>query len=161
MQRLKTRIVHKILFKPMSKHTLQKQMIQAGASILSASVALGALGTHLIKTLIPDEHMHSYETGIKYMMIHGLGILIIAAMLRRIHENIARAVFYMFSAGIVIFTGTLIILSSRSLWIGDSINWLGAVTPLGGLLMISGWALLAIKGYRKPTQHPDGTTERL
>lgn len=156
-----THIVNKNLFKAMSKHTLQKQMIRAGAAILSASVAMGAIGSHLIQRVIPANHMNTYKTGIEYMMIHGLGILVIASLLRRLHEPIARTVFYMFTSGIVIFTGTLTLLSSRTLWIGDAINWLGFITPFGGALMIGGWALLAAKGYKKPTQFQDGTTERL
>lgn len=145
----------------MSKHTLQKQMIRAGASILSASVALGAIGTHLIQRFIPNEHMNAYKTGIEYMMIHGLGILMLASLLRRLHEPISRTVFFMFTSGTLIFTGTLTLLSTRTLWIGDAINWLGYITPVGGALMIGGWALLAAKGYKKPTQFQDGTTERL
>jgi uncharacterized membrane protein YgdD (TMEM256/DUF423 family) len=154
-------IVNINLFKAMSKHTLQKQMIRAGAAILSASIALGAIGTHFIQRFIPVDHMNTYKTGIEYMMIHGLGILLIASLLRRLHESTSRNVFFMFIAGIVIFTGTLILLSTRTLWIGDAISWLGMITPIGGALMIGGWALLAMKGYKKPTQFQDGTTERL
>lgn len=145
----------------MSKHTLQKQMIRAGAAILSSSVAMGAIGAHVIQRFIPPDHMNTYRTGIEYMMIHGIGILVIASLLRRMHESTSRTVFYMFTAGIVIFTGTLTLLSTRTLWIGDAINWLGMITPFGGVLMIGGWALLAMKGYKKPTQSADGTTERL
>lgn len=131
----------------MNKHTLQKRMIQTGAGLLSTSVALGALGAHAIKPLITAEHLALYETATKYMMIQGLGILLLAALITRLHEKITRTVFYMLVTGITIFSGTLILLATRSLWIGDSIKWLGAITPVGGILMITAWAIIAIKGF--------------
>ncbi|MFM7661096.1 MAG: DUF423 domain-containing protein, partial [Bacteroidota bacterium] len=68
--------------------------------------------------------------------------------LRRMHEKTVKQVFLLFSFGMALFCASLYLLATRSLWIGDELKWLGAITPVGGISFIFGWFLLALKGYK-------------
>lgn len=137
----------------MTNATLQKQMMQTGAILAGTSVALGAFAAHSLKTQIPEYEMSIFETGIKYQFYHSLGILILAMSLRKLHEKVARTSFWLFILGIVLFSGSLYIIATRKLWIGDMGRMMGIITPLGGVSFIAGWLYLAVKGYKPTPSH--------
>ena len=101
-------------------------------------VALGALGTHLLRMQIKPEMMPLYNTGVFYHLIHALALFAVASALFQ-HPSSARL--HMagsaFCLGILIFSGSLYLFSMTGL------SWLGMVTPVGGVLFLMGWLLLA------------------
>ena len=136
----------------MRDHTLRKQMIQTGAALAGISVALGAVGAHLLKDFINEQALDTYQTAVRYQFYHAISILVVDSMVRRLDQKYTRTIFYLFTYGTIIFSGSLYILALRSLIFGnyaDRFLLIGGITPLGGLLLISGWALLAVKGYIK------------
>ena len=136
--------------------------MQTGAALAALSVGLGAFAAHLLKDDLPVTEMQTFDTAVRYQFFHSLAILFMASFLRRIHEEVARKVFTLFITGIIFFSGSLYLLSTRTLWIGEGAVWLGILTPLGGISLISGWLYLAIKGFRPSdgmNRHPKQQTE--
>ncbi|CAM3470226.1 DUF423 domain-containing protein [Hydrogenibacillus schlegelii] len=109
-----------------------------GALNLFLAVALGAFGAHGLKGKIADDLLAVYETGVRYQMIHGLGLLALAALLRVAPEaagGLSAAGGFLL-AGIGLFSGSLYLLALTG------VRALGAVTPFGGVAFLIGWALL-------------------
>ena len=101
------------------------------------AVALGAFGAHALRTRLEPRDLETFETAVRYQMYHAFALLACAWLIS--HDlphagNAARA----FIFGIVIFSGSLYVL----VFTGQ--RWLGAITPIGGLLFLVGWTLLAL-----------------
>ena len=129
---------------------MHKSILTRAAVLGALAVALGAFGAHAIKSKLTAAHFEVYETAIKYLMIHCLalmGVGIIAWLQPSKWLIYASAAF---TVGISIFSGTLLLLSFFRA-VGDfSKNWLGAITPVGGLLLIIGWVLVALAVNKLP-----------
>lgn len=108
----------------------------SGAIAAFIAVALGAFGAHSLKTKLSPDMLNIFEVGVRYHMYHALGLLAVSWAISRWPENNLNAAGWAFIVGIVVFSGSLYILS-----IFD-IRWLGAITPLGGLAFLIGWAIL-------------------
>ena len=98
-------------------------------------VALGAFGAHALRGRVAPEMIEVWKTGVLYHLVHALALLGVALAPARI--GWPRAVAGLFVAGIVVFSGSLYVL------VLSGQHWLGAVTPLGGVAFLSGWAALA------------------
>ncbi len=79
-----------------------------------------------------------YETGVRYQFYHALALLAVAFALTRWHSSLIPIAGWLFVAGIVLFSGSLYLLSL------SGVRVLGAITPLGGLAFLAGWILLAV-----------------
>lgn len=118
------------------------------------AVALGALGAHFLKgkvelgILTPD-NLHAFKTGVEYQLFHTLALLLIALLAKHKNREALQKVGYCFMAGIVLFSGSLYILSTASLIGLTSVKWLGPITPIGGLFFIVGWLIIAFSGMKK------------
>ncbi|CEL93150.1 unnamed protein product [Vitrella brassicaformis CCMP3155] len=107
-----------------------------GCGSAALSVCLGAFGAHGLRAKgISTEQLKIWETATHYHMSHSVGLIIAAQTLGRNRFNWSAA---LFSAGIVLFSGSL-----YALVLSDQ-KWLGAVTPVGGLAFIGAWGLLAL-----------------
>ncbi len=110
---------------------------------------LGALGAHLLKNFLTPAELATFNTALQYQFIHAIALLILSIGLRRVREKIAQTSARFFGVGMVVFCGSLYILSIKnSLGLNDSIKWIGALTPIGGLCFIAGWFYLAYNGYK-------------
>lgn len=113
-----------------------------GAIACGLSVALGAFGAHGLQKFIDDPHrIVIWETAARYQMFHGLAILLSQAT-RRVGSRSNP----WFLVGIIVFSGSLYALALSGILI------LGAITPIGGVCLLVGWALLAWDGIK-----PDST----
>ncbi len=115
-----------------------------GAILAGLAVAGGAFASHALKDKLTDRALEIFETGIKYQMYHALALLLIALLLARLETASTDLLVsgYAFIAGIVLFSGSLYALSF------SGIKGLGAITPLGGVAFLIGWASLAIAAWR-------------
>ena len=113
----------------------------AGAVLAASGVALGAFGAHGLRTLLPPEALGWWQTAVQYQMWQAIGLVAIGA------EPISRTrgPDWLLAAGTLIFSGSLYAMAL------SGARWLGAVTPLGGALMIAGWAWLAWRLAKAPT----------
>jgi len=120
------------------------------ASVLGGiAVVLGAFGAHYLKSALTPEMLQSFETGVRYQFYHALAIAICGLAFLFNPSGAIRAAASLFLAGVICFSGSIYLLSTRSLTGLESMVWLGPVTPLGGLLFIAGWISFALAGFNK------------
>ena len=106
--------------------------------LMGGGVALGAFGAHGLRSRLTPELLAVYETGVQYHLVHGLAAAIAALAVRAGFHQRAATAGWLFVFGIVVFSGSLYLLAVTGT------RWLGAVTPIGGLAWLVGWALLAM-----------------
>jgi uncharacterized membrane protein YgdD (TMEM256/DUF423 family) len=111
-------------------------VIRVAATLGFLGVALGAFGAHGLKERLSPAMLEVYRTGVLYHLLHAVALLAVALGAEKLARP--RAVATLFTAGVVIFSGSLYTLSITGVTI------LGAVAPLGGLLLMAGWVTLAL-----------------
>ncbi|MBI4423277.1 MAG: DUF423 domain-containing protein [Elusimicrobia bacterium] len=107
------------------------------------AVALGAFGAHALRGRLGEDLLAVFETGVRYQAYHALALLALAAWLTHSPSRAASIAALCFIGGIIVFSGSLYALALTGVK-----RW-GAVTPLGGLLFLAGWAVLAAGGWRR------------
>src|SRR5947207_14459003 len=117
---------------------MDKTFMFVGALMGGIGVAIGAFGAHALRGRLSPEMLAVFETGVRYHMYHALALLLTAAILGRIDGRSIVAAGWFFTAGIVLFSGSLYLLAATG------ITLLGAITPLGGGAFLIGWACLAV-----------------
>lgn len=124
--------------------------ISLGSLNLALGVALGAFGAHGLKSRQPPlspEQLGWWQTAVSYHMWHALGLLAIGLLLAQQPQmSGAKTAGWLLQAGIVIFSGTLYAMAL------GAPRWFGAITPIGGVAFIAGWALLAWAALRLGNQ---------
>lgn len=111
-----------------------------GSCFALLSVIFGAFGAHLLKKLLPESALHSFEVGVRYMMYHGLALLLVAVL--PVEDK--RWVSILFIVGTLLFSLSIFFLSLQSV-LKLNLKWLGPVTPIGGLFLVFGWIALLIQ----------------
>ncbi len=107
------------------------------------AVAFGAFGAHALRGRLDDCAMGVFETAVQYHFYHTLALVAVGLLaLHQPHAALLRSSGWLFVLGLVLFSGSLYALSL------SGIKWLGAITPLGGLAFIAGWACLAAAGWK-------------
>jgi uncharacterized membrane protein YgdD (TMEM256/DUF423 family) len=106
------------------------------------AVVLGAFGAHALKDRLDDYAMGVFHTAVQYQFYHSLALLAVGIIaLSHPQAALLRSSGWLFALGIVVFSGSLYVLSFSGL------RWLGAVTPIGGLAFIAGWACLGAASW--------------
>ncbi len=121
---------------------MARLFISIAATCGFLAVALGAFGAHALKQRLSADLMAVYQTAVQYHFWHALALLAVGVLLANgINNRLIVASGWLFTAGIVLFCGSLYPLSLTGL------RWLGAITPLGGALWLVAWACLAIGAW--------------
>lgn len=118
---------------------MERTFLLIGSVMGFLGVAGGAFGAHALKARLSPEMLAVFETGVRYQMYHAFAVLIVAAAIG--HLGDARLLVWagwFFVAGVLLFSGSLYALALTGTGI------LGAITPIGGLLFLVGWACLAV-----------------
>lgn len=113
--------------------------IKAGALICALYVALGAFGAHGLKPKLSPSQLATYETGLRYLIIHGMGIILVNLVFAHF-QYFSSWVNRLFYAGILLFSGGLVIHGVKDL-LGIEVNVFAMLAPLGGLCFIAGWLI--------------------
>ena len=127
---------------------MNKTYLVIAAVLGAVSVMLGAFGAHGLKSRMNAEAFDIFETAVKYQFYHAFALLAVAIIAQYMPGSLLNWSGRCFVAGIVIFCGSLYLLSYFKMNGNDQMNWLGAVTPIGGLCFIAGWLLLAIAAIK-------------
>jgi uncharacterized membrane protein YgdD (TMEM256/DUF423 family) len=107
------------------------------------AVVFGAFGAHALKGRLDDYAMGVFQTAVQYHFYHSLALLAVGVIaLSQPQTALLRSSGWLFIVGMVVFSGSLYLLSVSGL------RWLGAITPLGGLAFIAGWACLAAASWK-------------
>ena len=120
-----------------------RKYVLTGGNFALLALVLGAFATHALKAHFSAEVLQSFQTGIRYMMYHGLALIVFSKISWAKNPIIYRLFFW----GIILFSGSILILCLGKLTPFD-FSWLGPVTPIGGGLLIMGWASLIWKTYQ-------------
>ncbi|MNU36602.1 hypothetical protein D3C71_252200 [compost metagenome] len=119
-----------------------RQLTILAALNLMVAVGAGAFGAHGLKRMLTPELLAVWQTGVMYHLIHALGLFVIALLGPRFGSPLLSAAGLVMFVGIVLFSGSLYVLSLTGT------HWLGAVTPFGGAAFLAAWAMVALAAYR-------------
>ena len=105
-------------------------------------VATGAFGAHALEGSVSPKMADTFDTASHYCLAHALALLGLASVLREHPDRLLRVAGWCFVGGISVFSGSLwvLVLSGQ--------KWLGAITPIGGTALITGWLCIALRGWR-------------
>jgi uncharacterized membrane protein YgdD (TMEM256/DUF423 family) len=121
---------------------MDRTFVAAGALAGFLGVAFGAFGAHILKARLSADMLAVFETGVRYHLVHAVALLATAALFGRGGDRLLTAAGWLFSCGIVLFSGSLYALALTG------ITTLGIVTPFGGLAFLAGWACLLVAAIR-------------
>ena len=120
--------------------------LTAGAVFGLLGVAGGAMGAHWLQNILDPGDMNTFEIGVRYQMYHALALLATGVLADRWKSGWFTLACGLFTAGVVLFSGSLYILAFTG------IGSFGAVAPLGGVCLIAGWASLVVGALRYRNQ---------
>ena len=120
---------------------MDRTFIFIGALMGFVGVGLGAFGAHGLKGRLSAEMLAVFETGVRYQMYHALALLALGALMSRLEGRAVVVAGWSFTAGILIFSGSLYALAL------SGVTMLGAITPIGGVAFLIGWIALAIAAF--------------
>jgi uncharacterized membrane protein YgdD (TMEM256/DUF423 family) len=121
-----------------------RRFLLLGSANAFLAVALGAFGAHTLKTMLDPDSLAVFETGVRYHMMHALGLLALAWLADRWPgSRLLSAAGWLLFAGIVLFSGSLYALSMTG------IKAFGPITPLGGVSFLIGWAFVFAAAWKE------------
>ncbi len=121
---------------------MERLFFMIGSIAAFLGVAFGAFAAHMLKTRLPEDLFNIFEVGVRYHFYHALALFAAAWACTRWPGNLTTLSGWLFLAGIIIFSGSLYVLSI------SGVRWLGAITPIGGLAFLAGWACLFIAAFK-------------
>ncbi len=122
---------------------MDRLFFSLGAVSGAIAVAAGAFGAHALKLRLTPDLLAIFDTASRYQMFHALALLAAGWAVSQWPSASARAAGWCFVAGTVVFSGSLYALSL------SGVRALGAITPIGGVLFMAGWLLLAVAAWRR------------
>ena len=123
---------------------MQNKFLPLAFFLAAVAVALGAFGAHGLKPLLDEASLKTYQTGVQYHFYHAIGLAVAGLYSLHRPDKLVTIAGNLFVAGIIIFSGSLYTMTFFKAAGNDSLTWLGAITPLGGISFITGWILLMI-----------------
>lgn len=126
---------------------MNKQIILTASFFGLIAVVLGAFGAHGLEGKISEYHLGTWKTANEYQFYHTFALLFLSTFSRAKSQSI-RVSFIAFTIGIILFSGSLYLLSVRSLLGIESVSILGPITPLGGLCFMIGWIGLFVAAVK-------------
>ncbi|HSV11296.1 MAG TPA: DUF423 domain-containing protein [Hanamia sp.] len=123
---------------------MHKGYLKTAAILGALSVALGAFAAHTLKQNISVNALEIFETAVKYQFYHVFALLIAGIIYKEFPNKFVNWSGKLFIAGIILFSGSLYLLTAVKAVLLANYNWIGAITPLGGLCFILGWIFLFI-----------------
>ena len=123
---------------------MNKSFLIIAALLGALSVMLGAFGAHALKSKLPVDTLEIFETAVRYQFYHVFALLAAGMLAQYFPGSLITWSGRLFIAGIILFSGSLYLLTYFKAAGNQHMNWLGAITPVGGLCFIGGWILVAI-----------------
>lgn len=123
---------------------MDRTWLAIGSILMFLAVAFGAFGRHALKARLSPELLETFEIATRYLVYHALALIAVSLLAPRSGSAVQIAG-VLFTAGILIFSGSLYALAL------SGARWLGALTPIGGLLLLAGWLALIWIAVASPT----------
>jgi uncharacterized membrane protein YgdD (TMEM256/DUF423 family) len=121
---------------------VDKVWFVTGAALALVGVGLGAFGAHALRVRLSVDALAVFETGVRYQMYHAIALLAVAFAVQRWGGGLTNWAGALFAAGILLFSGSLYALAL------SGARAFGAITPLGGVAFLAGWACLGLAALR-------------
>jgi len=125
---------------------MSRKIIITASIIGLLGVVAGAFGAHGLDPLFTVKQKEIWRTAVQYQFYHVAALLFLSYF--KADVKAIRLSYYLFTIGIVFFSGSLYLLACADLLGINNLAYIGPITPLGGLLFIAGWASLAYAAYR-------------
>ena len=122
--------------------------LKLAAIIGALTVALGAFGAHALKKHATEYAIGIFETGVRYQFYHVIALLAVGILYKDFSNKWMVYAGWMFVIGMLLFSGSLYLLTYIKIIEKPSLNWIGAITPLGGVAFIAGWICMFIGVYK-------------
>jgi uncharacterized membrane protein YgdD (TMEM256/DUF423 family) len=129
---------------------MNKSFLSIAALLGALSVALGAFAAHKLKEIVGPEDVAIFETGVRYQFYHVFALLTVALLSEKFANKWMVRAGNCFIAGIVLFSGSLYVLTALKAAESGNLKVAGFITPIGGLFFIAGWLFLWLGVTRKP-----------
>ncbi len=123
---------------------MHKQFLNVSFILGAIAVALGAFGAHALREMVDEKAIQTWQTAVQYHFYHLFAIALTGILLKQAINVWYKRAGYLFIAGIIIFSGSLYIMTLLKAAGATSVNWLGAITPIGGVCFIAGWLFLLL-----------------
>jgi uncharacterized membrane protein YgdD (TMEM256/DUF423 family) len=123
---------------------MHKGFLQTAALLGALSVALGAFGAHGLKKIVPPETVSTFETGVRYQFYHVFALLAVAMLYDKFSADWMRYAGICFLVGMLLFSGSLYVLTALKATNTVGLSGIGAITPFGGLFLIAGWVCMFV-----------------
>lgn len=129
---------------------MKNQDLLSTATLLAAlAVALGAFGAHGLKQYVLPEKLAPFMTGVQYHFYHAIALALTVIVSQFIDNQWIRRSAWLFLLGILLFSGSLYLLTYFAASHTEGVNWVGAITPIGGVCFLLGWIFLTISISQK------------
>lgn len=126
---------------------MNKRIILTAAFFGALAVVLGAFGAHGLKSIVSPSQLETWQKGVEYQFYHTFAMLYLSTFARYKNKLIALS-FLFFSLGIILFSGSLYLLAIKDAYNLSFTQYLGPITPIGGLAFILGWVCLFLAAFR-------------
>ena len=121
---------------------MRRSFLIVGVLLAGLAVVFGAFGAHGLKKLVDEQAIEVFKTGVQYQFYHSLALILTAILSEKLKGREIRLAGNLFIAGIILFSGSLYAITAFKALQSDVPGFIGPVTPLGGLLFITGWIFL-------------------
>ena len=125
---------------------MQKKILVIAGISGAMSVALGAMGAHALREIIPAQNLQTLETAVRYQFYHTLALLLVALLMEKLRSKFLDYAAILFVVGIFLFSFSLYFLALRPLmgYNNEEMIGVGIITPFGGLSFILAWLMLSV-----------------
>jgi uncharacterized membrane protein YgdD (TMEM256/DUF423 family) len=130
---------------------MHKGYLKTAAILGALSVAIGAFAAHTLKGTISNYALEIFETAVKYQFYHVFALLAVGIVYKEFPNKFLNWSGILFIGGIILFSGSLYVLAAIKAAVLPGYNWIGAITPVGGLCFILGWIFLFVGISKKAT----------
>ena len=127
---------------------MHKIFLKTAALLAAFGVALGAFGAHQLKSIFAESIVNIFETAIRYLFYHVFALFIVAILYQQNPNKTLKIAGILFVVGIILFSGSLFLITYKEAMVLSGLKWVGPITPLGGVCFIAGWICLAL-GIKK------------
>ena len=127
---------------------MNKKIVVTAALLGMIAVVTGAFGAHALKEVLSPRYLQTWGTAVQYHFYHVFALLFLAAF-NHTNSKLVNASYWLFTLGILLFSGSLYALSLLSVHPSGIMSVLGPITPLGGVLFIAGWFILALAAWKE------------
>ncbi len=122
---------------------MEKKLLITGSVLMLIAVSLGAMAAHSLENYLNADQLDSFQTGVRYQIYHGLALLVFSQV-KALNPGQKKVLWWLFMLGTILFSLTIYLLTTTAIT-GIELRFLGPITPIGGLLLISGWIYGIIK----------------